>query len=241
MIFFLWLSHYYPVILHVDYEHGSHIGGHDILENAFFIANTIVAIATPFILLFAIRQFQLTENTSRASVYLELGKRYHDDDIRYARQRIAKIERDHKVQLEEWLNIWQGGRCSTTSTTGQSLQAYAQCEMMKLRAENAPDYRNPSEYSKIIIILSFLEDLGVLYKNNYVAKKDIVNLMYGTISTTEKVLRDHIIWLRKDAGSDKYYANMLTLVKDAKNYESKMTSFNEVFNKVDYRLEKSGK
>jgi hypothetical protein len=79
----------------------------------------------------------------------------------------------------------------------------------------------PSEYSKTVVILSFIEDLGVLAERSYLDKNDIFNLMCGIIMKTEEVLRE------ERGGSKQSFANALQLMDDAYKSSHKMNSYNK--------------
>ena len=55
----------------------SDVAAINLLEIVYFIGNTIAILGT-ILLFLGIRQFEHAENTRRASVYLEVSKRYND-------------------------------------------------------------------------------------------------------------------------------------------------------------------
>jgi hypothetical protein len=211
----------------VEFAHGpsSEIEGVNILEVTYFIGNTIVAIVTPIVFIFAIRQFKHTEQTGRASVYLDISNRYNSDSIRYARQQISKIK-----------HAWSERKLNGT-LNGETLESFGNRIMVLLHDERKKFFltsSSQSEYDKIIVILSFIEHLGVLADRKYIDKNDLFDLMCGTIQTTEDVLKNHIKWIRneRDRGSPNTFANALWLMEKARKNAHKMN----FYDKGEYRI-----
>jgi hypothetical protein len=191
------------------------------LEVVYFLGNTIVALIAAFSILFARWQIKHAEKSRRASIYMELHKRYNEQPIRYSYRKITSFIISYDTQ--------KVGNETIGQYTHRVMLEYYHDHVNKANSLSGDE----TEYSKTIAILPFFEDIGVLVAKGYLQSDDLFNYIGSIIVKSEEILRDHIKWIRENRGNDpRVYANALILMKQATVARPHIRSFNE----GDYRI-----
>jgi hypothetical protein len=197
------------------------------MEVIYFIANTIVAIVAMLALAFAkaqsdhasnqtkelIEQNKNSQRSQQASVYMQIMEKYDNPVLVQSRQKILLIEQNY----------------NKVNPAGQTLSSYAHEHLLALynKTSNLEQTGNENEYEKTLRHLIFLENLGVLVSRGFLNEKDIYNFMASELIHMERILRDHIIWIRQQHGSASILANALRIMTEAVEAKQKIHEFNK--------------
>jgi hypothetical protein len=204
----------------------------NILAAIYFIANTFLAAIAVGALGFAYAQFtslrvqnDLILRSNRASSYVEINEKYNHPDVTYSRLKLVRIR--HYYNANESLHKAHGSVGKFAHTLLLAERADSLERVKSGRQEAITGLR--AEYNKTLALLSFLEDLGVLSAKGYIQKEDIFDFMGGVIVEVEKILGDHIQYIRNLANDSTTYANALQLMKDARIHRAskKMIEFTD--------------
>ena len=182
------------------------LGLRDVAELVSFCAT----IATPFVAIgagwiafrqfqAAEKQFQAAEKTRLVSVYMSIAEKWDSDGIAAARRQL--------YQLEEF---WKSHH-ATVLAGHPSAPDY-------IRAVLADGGETSKTYRNYILLMSYLEDIGLLCESKYLDIADISNIIGYGISEIIRLLLPQIEFERSGTTADvgepaAHYANALLLYK----------------------------
>jgi hypothetical protein len=160
------------------------------------------------------RQADEAVHARLATVYMEINKKFVEQDVAESRRRLAALRRKYpedklcKETLSAYINRVLISYFNVIDTSGQA-----------------------TDYSKTMQIMTYFEDIAVLIHKKLIPKEIIFDFMGDTLVHVEECLKDHIIWRRKLENSVQLYANTLLLMKQAKDCKSNLE-----FNEGDYAM-----
>ena len=200
------------------YEPTFDFGGKELIESLSFLGGILVATFTPIALLLGISQLKHGDNSRKATSYLEMNKRFSDNVISYSRAHLWLLSQKYPSEKIGTENLSQ--------YVDRVLRGYRAHMMNDLICSAT----GRTQYGKSLAFLLYLEEIGVLVSQGYLEKEDCFEFIGGNIIFAEDLLRDHIIYLRRD--NPYTFAHALSLMEEARKYRK----YQKKYNKCPYKI-----
>jgi hypothetical protein len=173
---------------------------HDAFEIMFFIVNIVVLPTAVITLWIARRSFEGTESARLATIYMEISSAWT------SHRNVAS-----RVYLLNLRDEFNDPNCvNSIKTNSTSPQNYIKNVLLALRQGDRLGH------SRRTAILTYLEDLGVLCKKQYVREVDVFDLIASPIKVQVDLLVDYIGHFQTQNPSN--YEHAILLFEHAKRY-----------------------
>ncbi|HZK91808.1 MAG TPA: hypothetical protein VFC56_16830 [Stellaceae bacterium] len=172
----------------------SPLGLREVAELVSFCATAIVPVIAVVGGWVAYRQFQAAETTRLVSVYMAISEKWDSDGIREARRRIYQFQ-----------SFWEAHRTELVHYPDAAQYLHA------LLLESGETSRLYRDY---LLLMSYLEDIGLMCESDYLRIADVNNFIGQGIMSTLGLLLPQIIYERRDTKDAALYANALQLYRD---------------------------
>jgi hypothetical protein len=180
------------------------------LRNAFeilsFSSGPALFVAAVFAFIIAVRQAKEAENSRLSTVYMGIVDNWNSADLLEARRKIFKL-----------VDLFRANRYDVYMAPFTNESEYICYCLWQLSGG-----KNRDELRSHIILLQFLEDLGLLCYKEYIRKEDVFNFIGSPIETQLGFFRDYIQKSRQNADgtvSLSRYANAIYLYKAIQEFK----------------------
>jgi hypothetical protein len=177
----------------------------DAWELTFYITQLGVLVAAVVGGFLAYRQLREAQDARLANIYLEIQDRWKSPDVVESRRLIAGLAKEFRERVA------REGHCrDADGTVLGSPAALIQARLQKLLETD------PKAFSKHMVYLTILEDIGAMCRKGYIEAQDISDLMGSSIVQGTEFLLLHIRQERRGANSKSIWANALWLYRSVK-------------------------
>lgn len=178
---------------------GSPLHFRDVAELASFCATAIVPLVAVIAGWVAFRQFQAAETTRLVSVYMAISEKWEADGIARARRHLFQYD-----------TFWEKHRAQLSAF--QTSAHYIHAVLLDTGEEAKLLFRD------YVVLMSYLEDIGLMCSKGYLSKSDVSNFMGNAIVSVIALLIPQIEYERRGIADPvirgAYYANALRLYED---------------------------
>ncbi|MDA0997537.1 MAG: hypothetical protein O2944_04935 [Proteobacteria bacterium] len=144
-----------------------------LLETWYWLSQIFLAMVVLVTAFIARQQLDLIAKQSRATLLLDLDKRWEGAELTCAREVFFKVQEEVKKKIE--LEGGDKAKDESIEVTRQNHQVAFANHFDHMRKENQKDYQH------IMNIWGFLETLGYLYTSKYLSAGEIDKLLGYTI------------------------------------------------------------